>query len=240
MIVVQIVVHSAKSVSLGDAEDLRKHFGCDEYVIGLNETELKPFIRDNDSLGRGVIYFVEKTLPDRTNSLGITISIDEAMRRFSFAKAMENSRHTKKESNPKEAIGASKWRILSVLPMGVIWEAAVGMLEGALKYGRHNYRSAGVRASIYYDATMGHLTSFWEGEDIDEDSQLSHITKAITSLITLRDGMMQGKWVDDRPPKSDVPAIRDELQQKVDALLAKYPNPVKPFCEIVEPERVDG
>lgn len=145
-----------------------------------------------------------------------------------------------KLSNPKESIGKSKWRILSVLPMGVIWEAAVGMLEGALKYGRHNYRVAGVRASIYYDATMGHLSAFWEGEDIDQDSQLSHITKAITSLITLRDGMMQGKWVDDRPPKSDVPAIRNELQQKVDALLAKYPNPIKPYCEITEPEHVDS
>ncbi|SVD92517.1 uncharacterized protein METZ01_LOCUS445371, partial [marine metagenome] len=30
-------------------------------------------------------------------------------------------------------------------------------MEGAIKYGRHNYRIAGVRASVYIDATIGHL-----------------------------------------------------------------------------------
>ena len=235
----QIVVHSAKSVSSDLAEAMRKHFNCDEYVVGVDQPELPNLIKSNQRTKQKVLYIVGWELSDKVSDSAIIVSLKGALRAMKWeVNAAYPS--VRKESNPKEAIGASKWRILSVLPMGVIWEAAVGMLEGALKYGRHNYRSAGVRASIYYDATMGHLTSFWEGEDIDEDSQLSHITKAITSLITLRDGMMQGKWVDDRPPKSDVPAIRAELQQKVDALLAKYPNPVKPFCEIVEPERVDG
>lgn len=76
------------------------------------------------------------------------------------------------------------------------------MLEGTAKYGRHNYRAIGVRGSVYYDATMRHLFSWWEGEDIDPDSGLSHVTKAICSLVVLRDAMMQGKFTDDRPPVS--------------------------------------
>ena len=76
------------------------------------------------------------------------------------------------------------------------------MLEGACKYGRSNYRAVGVRTSVYFDATMRHLISFWEGEDLDPDSGMSHITKALCSLAVLRDAQMQDKCIDDRPPRS--------------------------------------
>lgn len=109
-----------------------------------------------------------------------------------------------KPTNPKDIVGVRKTPF-SMLPWTVMAEAAVGMLEGACKYGRHNYRMVGVRASVYYDATMRHLVAWWEGEDIDPDSAntLSHVTKAIDSLIVLRDAMIQGMWEDDRPPRSE-------------------------------------
>lgn len=107
-----------------------------------------------------------------------------------------------KASNPKDVVGSSK-APMSTVSAPVLAEIGVAMLEGALKYGRHNYRAAGVRASVYYDATMRHLMSWWEGEDLDPDSGLSHVTKAITSLVVLRDAMIQGKVVDDRPPGSE-------------------------------------
>jgi hypothetical protein len=44
--------------------------------------------------------------------------------------------------------------------------------------------------------------SWWEGENLDPDSGLSHITKAIASLVVLRDAMIQGKMTDDRAPSS--------------------------------------
>jgi hypothetical protein len=108
---------------------------------------------------------------------------------------------SEKPSNPKDIVGSRK-APLSVVPFPVIAEVGVGMLEGAVKYGRHNYRAVGVRGSVYYDATMRHLGSWWEGEDIDPDSGLSHITKAIASLVVLRDAMMRGMLTDDRPPPS--------------------------------------
>lgn len=104
-------------------------------------------------------------------------------------------------NNPKDAVGISKVPF-TVIPFSVLAELAVAMYEGARKYGRHNYRKSPVRGSIYIDATFRHLGAWWEGEDEDAGSGLSHVTKAIASLTVLRDAMMQGKFVDDRPPKS--------------------------------------
>lgn len=140
-----------------------------------------------------------------------------------------------KPSNPKDALGILKIAA-SVLPQPVLWEASLGMLEGSLKYGRHNYRVIGVRGTVYFDAAFRHLSSWYEGEDLDPDSGLSHITKAITSLIVLRDAMIRGNWVDDRPPKTD-PALLVELNKRVRALLEKYPEPVVPYTEVPLPPR---
>lgn len=133
----------------------------------------------------------------------------------------------RKPTNPKDALGIGKVPS-SVIPQPVLAEVGVGMLEGALKYGRHNYRAIGVRGSVYYDATRRHLDLWWEGEDEDPDSGLSHITKAITSLVVLRDAMLRENWNDDRPPATKS-GWMNALNEKVKALLAKYPNPVAPY-----------
>ena len=108
-----------------------------------------------------------------------------------------------KPTNPKDAIGVRK-APMSTVPANVLAEIGVGMLEGTCKYGRHNYRAMGVRSSVYYDGTMRHLMAWWEGEDMDPDTdnRVSHITKAICSLVVLRDAMIRGKITDDRPPRS--------------------------------------
>lgn len=134
---------------------------------------------------------------------------------------------TTKDTNPKDAIGSVK-PPLSTIPCPVLFEIGAGMLEGACKYRRHNYRVAGVRTSIYYDAAMRHLMRFWEGEDIDPDSGLPHISKAIASLIVLRDSQMIGNVVDDRPPASN-PNWFEEAEQRAKDLLARFPNPLPPF-----------
>lgn len=127
-----------------------------------------------------------------------------------------------KQTNPKDAVGIRKI-LFSVLPMRVLWRVALAMLEGALKYGRHNYRIAGVRASVYFDAVVArHLTLWWEGEDIDPDSGLSHVDKAIAGLMVMRDSMLEGNFVDDRPPssKNDIAQLNDHAAMLID----KYAN----------------
>lgn len=129
-----------------------------------------------------------------------------------------------KPTNPKDAVGVRKWRQFTCIPFTVLAELGVALLEGAAKYGAHNYRVAGVRASIYIDAAMGHILQWWEGEDIDADSGLSHITKAIASLTVLRDAMLNDMVTDDRPVKPNLDKLRSDLQASVDALFDKYPN----------------
>lgn len=90
-----------------------------------------------------------------------------------------------------------------LLPWRVVLETALGMMEGGRKYGRHNYRAVGVRASVYYDATIRHLGDYIEGTSIDIDSGLSHLTKALSSSQVLLDGMIMGNWIDDRPLRVD-------------------------------------
>lgn len=134
-----------------------------------------------------------------------------------------------KPTNPKDAVGVLKFP-MSYVPCPVLAELGIAMLEGGHKYGRHNYRAVGVRASIYYDAVMRHMMTWWEGEDIDPDSGASHITKAIASLVVLRDSMIRDNWVDDRPPASEQ-GWYGKFNEAARALADKYPNPKKSHTE---------
>lgn len=135
-----------------------------------------------------------------------------------------------KETNPKDNVGVKKVP-MHVVSSQVVMEMALGMMEGARKYGSHNYRVAGVRASVYYDATMRHLMAFWEGQDIDPASGISHISKAMSSLHVLRDAMLQEMWTDDRPPKALNQDWVDEYNKKASDIIEKYPTSVEPYTE---------
>jgi len=141
----------------------------------------------------------------------------------------DDQRRTIKDSNPKDAIGSKK-APLSTLSMPVCFEVAAGMLEGGCKYGRHNYRVIGVRSSVYYDATMRHLAAWWEGQDIDPDSGIHHVSKAIASLFVLRDAMIHGKVYDDRPPRAPEDWLK-QVQSTVDDVLKRYPEPKPPYIQ---------
>lgn len=131
-----------------------------------------------------------------------------------------------KEGNPKTSVGSKKFS-LSVLSNAVTAEVALGMLEGARKYGRHNWRDEGAKASTYWDAACRHLIKWWEGEDIDPDSGISHLVKAIASLYVLRDAMINDNWDDDRPPKLPEGWYED-LDKTAEFIIEKYSDPKSP------------
>lgn len=139
-----------------------------------------------------------------------------------------------KDSNPKDAVGIRKVPY-STLPTPVLAECGVAMLEGAIKYGRHNYRVIGVRASVYYDAVVArHLAAWWEGEDDDAESGISHISKAIAGLMVLRDAQIRGKMVDDRPVGTK--GFIKELNKKVEAMMDRLPEPKDAFIANGQPQ----
>lgn len=131
----------------------------------------------------------------------------------------------RKDTNPKDAIGIRKIAF-SVLPWRVLHRVALAMMEGAAKYGRHNYRVSGVRASVYFDAVVArHLSDWWEGTDIDPDSGLHHVDKAIAGLMVMRDSMLSGNFVDDRPPACpiDFEALNLQAAGLLDRHADKHP-----------------
>lgn len=122
--------------------------------------------------------------------------------------------------NPKHGHGSRKFK-MSGVPACVLGEIGVAMTEGVHKYGAFNYRHVNINASTYYDAVMRHMMSYWEGEDIDPDSGLHHVTKAITSLVVLRDSMINGTIVDDRPKAAPSTWVAG-LNAATEVLLEKY------------------
>lgn len=118
-------------------------------------------------------------------------------------------------SDPKQGEGEKKIPF-HTLPFAVLAEDAVAHGEGALKYGRHNWREGEVLASTYFAAALRHLFAWLEGEDLDPDSGLSHLTKARASLGVLRDAQIQGTAIDDRPRPSPAGLMADLNQASGD------------------------
>lgn len=137
---------------------------------------------------------------------------------------------SRKQSNPKDIVGVRKIPF-SMVPTQVIAEENLAFLEGARKYGRHNYRVIGVSASIYYDAFMRHVNAWWEGENIDKESGIHHLSKARACLAILRDAEMNGILTDDRPPKVKNKNWIQDMSKKAEDIIKRHPNPVDPFTE---------
>lgn len=105
---------------------------------------------------------------------------------------------SEKPSNPKDIIGSEKLP-LHLMPTTAINECCLAMLDGALKYGRSNFRAVGVRSSIYYDACRRHLDAWFEGEDNTPDGcHLSHLAHAMACIAILIDAKATGELNDDR------------------------------------------
>lgn len=151
-------------------------------------------------------------------------AIDKVFAEATAAKKEIGKLYEKKETNPKDSVGIKKVPF-STVPSEVTAEVGLAMLEGALKYGRHNYRTVGVRASVYYDAALRHLTAWWEGQDLDPDSGLSHLVKCLACLYVLRDSQNMGNWVDDRPPRLPDDGWTERLNRFAAELIEKYPDP---------------
>ena len=106
---------------------------------------------------------------------------------------------TKPSVNPKDKIGSRKLD-LGLVPDSAIVGLALAFTEGAVKYGRYNWRVAGVSARIYHAAARRHLAKWWNGQDVDAATGVHHIDSAMACLAIIRDAMLYGKLTDDRPP----------------------------------------
>lgn len=141
-----------------------------------------------------------------------------------WVKVIPNHRidDTAKPSNPKDMIGSDKIP-LHLWPETATALGALACLDGMLKYGRTNWRAAGVRASIYVDACRRHLNAYFdEGEDVDPDSGLDHLGHALACLAIIVDARAAGKLTDDRMIRGGYRKYINELTPHVKRLKEKY------------------
>lgn len=115
-----------------------------------------------------------------------------------------------KPTNPKDAIGAGKLP-LHLVPDTATYHLATAFLEGALKYGKYNWRVAGVRASIYLDALDRHVSKWKNGEDRDPKTRVHHLANALACIAIILDAELCGKLTDDRPPRANIAALEADL-----------------------------
>ena len=121
----------------------------------------------------------------------------------------------RKDTNPKDAQAGTKVP-LHLVPRTAITAMAMAFCEGGLKYGPYNWRESGVRASVYVAAMQRHMSAWFDGEDIDPDSGLSHVWKAMACLAIIVDAEACGKLNDDRPP----PVGTGESLRRLESIVA--------------------
>ena len=118
------------------------------------------------------------------------------------------------DNNPKTLVGASKLP-LHLVPPSASHYLAMALADGAKKYGPYNYRKVDISISTYKSAAERHLSAFWDGEDIAEDSGVHHVAHAMACCALILDAMSIGKLVDDRPPKGASPRLQKEWHERM-------------------------
>ncbi len=134
--------------------------------------------------------------------------------------------------NPKaiQAEAEHKDRLDLIEPEALRQIAAV-MEHGANKYGARNFHRTPLRKSTYYGAIMRHVGAWWDGEENDPDSGLSHLAHIganINILLSVGD-----KLIDDsaEPGGSGANRVRDALNVAPALVDCWSKGPFGAYCE---------
>lgn len=127
----------------------------------------------------------------------------------------------KKPVNPKDSIGSTKLPI-HLWPETATIVGSLGLMDGAGKYGRSNYRATPVRASIYYDACRRHLAKWFAGEDRDKESSLPHMSHALACLAIIVDAQAARTLIDDRNFNDGYSNLVEELTPLVNHIVETH------------------
>jgi hypothetical protein len=116
-----------------------------------------------------------------------------------------------------------KPQVFSLIPWASVAEISRVYHYGAKKYSEHNWRR-GYPWSWSFDALIRHLTAWWDGENADPESGISHLAHAGFHILSLLWYELTGRGTDDRwkPPVAE----GDEKFQISGASAASYPPPL--------------
>lgn len=87
---------------------------------------------------------------------------------------------------------------VDLIPVSAIRSIATVLTYGADKYGDRNWEK-GLSWSRVYAAAQRHLLAWFAGDDVDNESKLSHLDHALTNIAFLTHYSLYNKAYDDRP-----------------------------------------
>ena len=141
------------------------------------------------------------------------------------------SEDTRKPSNPKDKMAITRLD-LSLFPSTAKAYGALAMTEGDLKYGGYNYRTAGVKASVYCSAASRHMDKWFNGEWADQKTGVPHLASALACIGVLIDAIECDKLNDDRPPSCDMDELFNKMEKKVIHLQKIFPDGLPRHTEL--------
>lgn len=93
-------------------------------------------------------------------------------------------------------------------------EPIIDVLEfGCIKYDVDNWKK-GMAHSRNFNSLMRHLTAWWEGQDMDEETGLSHLAHAGCRILFLLYNAQEHPEDDDRPGRPAREAERDDTSHE--------------------------
>jgi hypothetical protein len=101
------------------------------------------------------------------------------------------------DANLKTAAAVGKPKMSGVPPVALLALGAA-MQNGVDKYGKFNWRTTSVTASVFYDAMLRHLLAWYAGEDFADDSEVHHLAHLMAGAAIVLDAEMTNKFNDDR------------------------------------------
>lgn len=79
-------------------------------------------------------------------------------------------------------------------------EIARVLFTGAKKYGRKNFHTIPISATVYGGAIRRHVGAWLDGEDLDPESGISHLAHIGANVHVLLAAMKAGMFMDNRAP----------------------------------------
>lgn len=112
------------------------------------------------------------------------------------------------DNNVKTAAAVGK-PTLSAVPPVALMALGAAMQDGANKYGKFNWRTTAVTASVFYDALHRHLLDWYNGEDFAPDSKIHHLAHLMAGCAIILDAIAADVFKDDRDKTYPISVSRD-------------------------------
>lgn len=117
---------------------------------------------------------------------------------YACRSCISDSEAERTQTDPKGAAGKLKDQ-LQLIPTIFEKETARALANGAAKYKPFNWRFSRVESMTYIGAIRRHLNAYFDGEELDPESDAHHLGHIAANCAILLDAAEQKTLIDNRP-----------------------------------------